>query len=97
MYQQLPPQPPPLHFSVQECSPEESSRFSEKLYYLRLLLATTVEIPTPQPIIAHVNETYRLRGEDRPWLEGTARQLAALLKDDNDMLMSILYAIDPEG
>lgn len=97
LYQQLPPQPPPLHFSVQECSSQESCRFSEKLYYLRLLLTTTVEIPTPQLIIAHVNETCRLRGDDRSWLERTARELAALLKDDNDMLMSILYAIDPKG
>lgn len=97
LYQRLPAQPPPLHYSVQDCSAQDSCRFSEKLYYLRLLLTADVETPEPQLIVAHVNQTYRLRGDDRPWLDRVARELAALLKGDNDKLMSILHAIDPDG
>ena len=93
--QQLPPQPPPLHFSVQECDSSDVTRFSDGLYYLRLLLGAVAEIPVPNLVIAHVSETYRLRGEDRPWLERVARELAALLKHDTETLMGILYAIEP--
>ncbi len=95
LWQQLPPQPPPLHFSVQDCEVGEVKQFSDKLYYLRLLLTAVVELPVTRLVIAHVNETYRVRGQDRAWAETVARELAALLKNDNQTLMSILYAIDP--
>ncbi len=93
--QELPPQPPPLHFSVQDCEVGEVERFSDSLYYLRLLLTAVVEVPVPQLVISHVNETYRVRRQDRAWAEKAARELAALLKNDNQTLMGILYAIDP--
>jgi hypothetical protein len=93
--QQLPPQPPPLHFSVHDCEVSEVERFSDSLYYLRLLLTAVVDLPVVYLVIAHVNETYRVRRQDRAWVEAAARELAALLKNDNQTLMSILYAIDP--
>ena len=93
--QQLPPQPPPLHFSVRECDPGEVTRFSDGLYYLRLLLSAAIDTPLPHLIVAHVNETHRLRGDDTAWLERTAQELAALLKHDHEALMGILYAIEP--
>jgi len=93
--QQLPPQPPPLHFSVHNCEMAEVERFSGGLYYLRLLLTATVALPVAHLVIAHVNETYRVLGLDRAWVAAAARELAALLKNDNPTLMAILYAIDP--
>jgi hypothetical protein len=93
--QQLPPQPPPLHFSVRECDPAEVTRFSDGLYYLRLLLSATTDTPALHLIVAHITETYRLRGDDRDWLERAARELAVLLKHDHEALMGILYAIEP--
>jgi hypothetical protein len=93
--QQLPPQPPPLHFSVHNCEVSEVERFSEDLYYLRLLLTAVVELPVAQLVIAHVNETYRVRRQDRAWAGAAARELAGLLKNDSQTLMSILYAVDP--
>jgi hypothetical protein len=93
--QHLPPHPPPLHFSVHGCEAAEVERFSTGLYYLRLLLAATIELPVAHLVIAHVNETYRVRGLDSAWVSAAARELAALLKNDNPTLMSILYAIDP--
>ncbi len=95
MYQQLPAQPPPLHYSVEECSVQEAIDFSDRLYYLRLLLEATVDIPASHLIVAHVNQAYLLRGADQTWLGKVARELSSLLKDENERLLSILYAIDP--
>lgn len=93
--QQLPPQPPPLHYSALQCEPDEISRFSERLYYLRLLLAANTEVPVAQLLTAHLSETFRRRARDIVWLQDAARELAVLLKNDNQTLMSILYAVDP--
>jgi hypothetical protein len=88
----LPPQPPPLHYSVQYCSPEAVQHFTQELTYLRLLLAT-VEIPAEHLLSAHIRRTYAQRGDDRDWLGRAARQVAALLKNDYDRLMTVLYSI----
>ncbi|MGA9350890.1 MAG: hypothetical protein WBW48_19090 [Anaerolineae bacterium] len=94
--QHLPAQPPPLHFSVHQCAEEEVRAFSERLYYLRLLLSASGEVPSEQLLAAHVREAYRQRGEDREWLERAAREIAALLKHDYERLMTVLYAIEPD-
>jgi len=93
--QHLPAQPPPLHYSVHQCTEEEVRAFSEGLYYLRLLLAAPGEVPSEQLLAAHVRQAYRQRGEDREWLERAAREIAALLKHDYERLMTVLYAIEP--
>ena len=93
--QHLPAQPPPLHYSVHQCTEEEVRAFSEGLYYLRLLLSAPGEVPSEQLLAAHVRQAYRQRGEDREWLERAAREIAALLKHDYERLMTVLYAIEP--
>ncbi|MBL7183875.1 MAG: hypothetical protein ISS50_05435 [Anaerolineae bacterium] len=93
--QHLPAQPPPLHYSVHECTEEEVRAFSERLYYLRLLLSAAGEVPPEQFLAAHVRQAYRQRGQDREWLERAAREIAALLKHDYERLMTVLYAIEP--
>ena len=93
--QHLPAQPPPLHYTVHQCTEEEVRAFSERLYYLRLLLSASGEVPSEQLLAAHVRQAYRQRGQDREWLERAAREIAALLKHDYERLMTVLYAIEP--
>jgi len=93
--QHLPAQPPPLHYSVHQCTEDEVRAFSERLYYLRLLLSAVGEVPSEQLLAAHVRQAHRQRGEDREWLERAAREIAALLKHDYERLMTVLYAIEP--
>jgi hypothetical protein len=100
--QHLPAQPPPLHYSVHQCTEEEVRAFSERLYYLRLLLSALPPSTggvggglSEQLLAAHVRQAYRQRGQDREWLERAAREIAALLKHDYERLMTVLYAIEP--
>lgn len=93
--QHLPSQPPPLHYSVQDVPREELRRFTDNLSYLRLLLSYTGPVPPPQVLAASIREVYRLRDADRAWLDAAAREVATLLKDDHQALLTVLYAIDP--
>ena len=90
----LPPQPPPLHYSVHACTADQVARFTERLTYLRLLLEVP-EIAPEQLLAAHIREVYRLRGEDQGWLSRAAREVAGLLKSDYERLMTVLYGIEP--
>jgi hypothetical protein len=91
----LPPQPPPLHFSVHECSVEEVRAFTGRLTYLRLLVGAT-EIAPEQLLAAHIRQVYGARGGDRDWLSLAARQVAGLFKNDYERLMTVLYGIEPQ-
>jgi len=90
----LPPQPPPLHYSVYTCTAHEVARFTERLTYLRLLLEVP-EMAAEQLLAAHIREIYGLRGDDQDWLSSAAREVAGLLKSDYERLMTVLYAIEP--
>ncbi len=93
--QSLPPQPPPLHYTVHACPREQVRHFTEKLYYLRLLLSGSEPVSPDQLTIAHLREVHRSRGEDEAWLRAAAREIARLLKNDYEQLMTILWAIEP--
>ncbi len=93
--QHLPSQPPPLHFSVQETPIEEVRRFTHRLHYLRLLLMDSGEVSPLQVLAANVRQVYHQRGHDRVWLDAAAREIATLLKNDHQALLTVLYAIDP--
>lgn len=95
VWQHLPSQPPPLHFSVQTVPQDELQRFTDSLSYFRLLLTTSGPVLPPQVLAANVREVYRQRGQDRAWLDVAAREVAVLLKDDQQALLTVLYAIDP--
>jgi hypothetical protein len=92
--QGLPAQPPPLHFSVHTCSPEETARFTEDLYYFRLLLSASLPVPAEQLLANHVRRVYGERGGDDNWLRRAAQEVGHLLKQDYDRLMAVLYGID---
>ena len=93
--QHLPSQPPPLHFSVQSVSQEDLRRFTDSFAYFRLLLTVAGPVLPAQVLAANVREVYRQRGQDRMWLDAAAREVATLLKDDHQALLTVLYAIDP--
>jgi hypothetical protein len=90
----LPPQPPPLHYSVHECGVHQVREFTERLVYLRLLVGA-VEIPSEQLIAAHIREVCGARKGDREWLAMAAREVAGLFKNDYERLMTVLYGIEP--
>jgi hypothetical protein len=93
----LPSQPPPLHFSVHSCGFEETMLFTENLYYFRLLLGASGPVPAEQLLAANVRQVYKERGEEEEWLKRAAREVAKLLKQDYERLMTVLYAIEPAG
>ena len=93
--QHLPAQPPPLHFSVQAASDEEVRRFTDRLLYLRLLLTPYGEVSPLQILAANVREVYQRR--DRAWLDAAAKEIATLLENDHEALLTVLYAVDPGG
>jgi len=95
--QSLPPAPPPLHYTVRACTPETVTEFTENAYYLRLLLQGSDPVAPEQLIIASLREAYQARGEDRTWLREAARELARLLRNDHERLMTVLYAIEPRS
>ena len=94
--QGLPALPPPLHYSVLRCDAETIRAFSNRLFYLRLLLAATGDVPAEYVIAANLRLTDEARGHDREWLDAAAREVATLLSQETDRLMTILAAVDPE-
>lgn len=91
----LPPAPPPLHFSVRLCAPATIAAFTDDLLYLRALLAGDSVVSPEQLIAAHIRATYAARDFDAAWLAAAGREVARLLKDDYDRLLTVLQSIDP--
>jgi hypothetical protein len=94
--QGLPAFPPPLHYSVHACEDADVLSFSDRLLYLRLLAAARGEVPSELVIAANLRLTYAARGNDRPWLESAAREVAMLLNQESDRLMAVLATVDPD-
>jgi len=104
MYQHLPSQLPPLHFSVHHPTAQEVQRFTNRLQYLRLLAPPYAapaaasgagQVPPLQVVAANVRWVYKARGRDEEWLKAAAREIATLLKSDHEALLTVLYAIEP--
>ena len=91
--QGVPSQPPPLHYSVHSCEPEETTRFTNELHYFRLLLDSSLPVAAEQVLASHVQEMYEQRESDEDWLRRAARETAHLLEQDYDRLIAVLYAI----
>ncbi len=96
--QRLPDHPPPMHYSVHRCDPFEVTQFVRKLLYLRTLASAQMLTPVEQVLAANLRWTYRALGETgREWLDGAALEVAALLQQDVEKLLGVLYAVDPEA
>ena len=53
------------------------------------------EIAPEQLLAAHIRKVYRARDNDDDWLSKAAREVAGLLKNDYERLMTVLYGIEP--
>lgn len=94
IYQYLPPQPPPVHYSVYECGPAELARFTEGTDFFRAALFAA-QIPSDELLAAAVRAAARARPDGRDYLVRAGRELASLLKDDYDRLTALLRRIRP--
>ena len=95
--QYLPPQPPPVHYSVYQCDDAELVRFTDTTDFFRGVLFT-FQIPSDELLAATVRAAARARaaqGLDRAYLVRAGREVASLLKDDYDRLTAILRRIRP--
>jgi hypothetical protein len=98
IYQYLPPQPPPVHYSVYECAGDELVRFTERFDCFRTLLFA-YQMPSDELLSAVIRAAARARadlsGGERSYLVQAGREVASLLKDDYDRLTAILRRIRP--
>lgn len=97
LYQYLPPQPPPVHYSVYPCDEAELVRFTESSDFFRAVLFS-FQIPGDEALAAVVRAAARARaarGNDHAYLVRAGRAAAALLKDDYDRLQAIVRRIRP--
>ena len=95
IYQYLPPQPPPVHYSVYECGDDELIGFSEHTDFFRTLLFA-YQIPSDELLAAVIRAAARARGAgEREYLVYAGREVASLLKDDYDRLTAILRRVRP--
>lgn len=96
--QYLPPQPPPVHYSVYACQSDELMRFNEATDYFRTVLFA-YQIPSDELLAAAIRAAARARAVDgrdeRAYLVRAGREIASLLKDDYDRLTAILRRIRP--
>jgi len=98
VHQYLPPQPPPVHYSVYGCAGDELTRFSEQSDFFRTLLFA-YQMPSDELLAAVIRAAARARaglpGGERAYLVQAGREVASLLKDDYDRLTAILRRIRP--
>lgn len=98
LFQYLPPQPPPVHYSVYPCDVEDLVRFTDTTDFFRTVLFA-YQIPSDELLAASIRAAARARttsGHDgRAYLVRAGREIASLLKDDYDRLTAILRRIHP--
>jgi hypothetical protein len=94
--QHLPPLPPPLHYSVYACTAPEVVAFTERLDFLRTLLAAPPGL-ADELAAASVRAAAAARGgtAGEAFLLRVGRELAVLLRDDYDRLTAVLRRLRP--
>ena len=88
----LPPQPPPLHWSVRECSTAETVRLTDSLDYFRSVL-TASQAPADALLSANIRLARLARAGDSGFTVRAGRELATLLKHDYPRLSAILRTL----
>ncbi|MBC8076667.1 MAG: hypothetical protein H7Y32_11385 [Chloroflexales bacterium] len=94
LYQYLPPQPPPVHYSVYECNADELRGFSATSDFFRTVLFA-YQIPSDELLCAAIRAAARAHPDPRAYLVHAGREVASLLKDDYDRLTAVLRRIRP--
>lgn len=94
-YHGLPPRPPLNLDPVHLCHDmDELTRFTDRLGYLRLILrAADMGVPVDQLLVAHVQDVYRLRGNDVDWAIAVINEVIELLRSDYSTLVPVLEAL----
>jgi hypothetical protein len=93
--QHLPDLPPPLHYSVYPCAPSEIVAFTERLDYLRTLLAAPPNL-ADELVAASARAAAAARGAaGEAFLLRVGRELAVVLRDDYDRLTAVLRRLAP--
>lgn len=73
---------------------QEIGRFTDHLGYLRLILrGQSMGVPVDQLLVAHVHNTYLLRGSDQLWAQRVITELIELLRSNYDTLIPTLEAL----
>ena len=94
LYQYLPPQPPPVHYSVYACDAAEMARFSAGCDFFRGVLFAA-QVPSDELLAACIRTVARARPDSFSYLVRAGREVASLLKDDYDRLTALLRRIKP--
>ncbi len=90
--QYLPPLPPPVHSFVYACSPDEVTRFTARLDFLSLLLASG--LPAADEVAgACLRQVAAARADGPAFLSWAGRALAAQLSNDLPRLNTVLRKI----
>ncbi len=92
----LPPRPPlnldPVYLYTDR---QAVVSFTDNPGYLRLILrATGGVVPVDQLLVAHIRQTFSLRGEDSAWALTVIRELIELLRADYELLIPTLEALN---
>lgn len=88
----LPPLPPPIHYSVQQCDRDELRRFTERLDFLPTILAAR-DAPADELLAALLRQAADAHDDRYQFKIRAGRQLALLLRDEHARLMTILARI----
>src|SRR5690606_35071265 len=94
IYQYLPPQPPPVHYSVYQCSDEELVEFCSNSDFFRTVLFA-YQLPSDELLCAAVRTCARVQRVDNSYLLRDGRKIYNLLNDDYVLLTAILRRIQP--
>lgn len=90
----LPPRPPLNLDPVYLATAEEITRFTDKLGYLRLILRVAGgNVPVDQLLVAHILQTYQLRGADTAWALRVIAELIELLRSNYEVLIPTMEAL----
>jgi hypothetical protein len=94
LYQHLPPQPPPLHYSVYPCDAAQVTAFTQELAYFRTILAAQT-LPPDELLAASVRQASVARGGGPEFAVKAGRELARLLSEEFERMVGILRQIQP--
>ena len=91
----VPPLPVPLHFSVHACNAAAVQRFCNPPSYFALMLNHRGEINPEDVLASHLRWVDETLQDNHVWLNSASRQLARLMRQDYDRLVTILESVDP--
>jgi hypothetical protein len=92
----LPPRPPLTLETIYPCGPADIVKFtgSGRFGYFRHILRSQ-DIPIPEVLAAHIQQAHgaHVSAGNPAWLELATQELITLLRDDYQVLMSVLGAL----